>query len=271
VAHLPPGWATDLAVLELGGSLIEDRRDHLVVTTPTNPDFHWGNFVLVTDTAAVDDAPRWVATFHDEFPHATWVAIGLIRIPDDVTAWAQQNIDVEHDDVLTTVSLPRRTPCPDGYEVRRLDGEDWEQSVAFAVSQNATAEDHEPVAHERFVRARMANQRALSGRGSAAFFGAFDGDEIVAELGIVRCAARARYQNVATEPRHRRRGLASHLLGVAAEWSADRGCHEWVIVTEATNLAGRVYRRAGFTPDFATAEAYRPPPRHASAPLPSHS
>ena len=52
--HLPPGWATDLAILELCGSVVEDRTDHLLVRTPGNPGFHWGNCLFVTDTGAVD-------------------------------------------------------------------------------------------------------------------------------------------------------------------------------------------------------------------------
>jgi len=34
-----------------------------------------------------------------------------------------------------------------------------------------------------------------------------------------------------------------------------------VIITEATNPAGRVYRSVGFEPDEGNAQAYRPPPR----------
>ena len=82
----------------------------------------------------------------------------------------------------------------------------------------------------------------------------------MAELGIVRCGAQARYQHVGTDERHRGCGLASHLLGVAAQWAAGRSCTRWVIVTEAANPAGRVYRRAGFAPDAVSASAYRPPP-----------
>jgi hypothetical protein len=55
----------------------------------------------------------------------------------------------------------------------------------------------------------------------------------------------ARYPRVGTDEGHRRRGLASYLLGVAARWAADPGCGRWVIVTEATNPAGRVYRSLG--------------------------
>ena len=76
----------------------------------------------------------------------------------------------------------------------------------------------------------------------------------------MRCGPTARYQDVTTDEEHRGRGLASHLLGVAAQWAAERGCEQWVIVTGATNPAGRVYRRLGFAPDAGTVQAYRRPP-----------
>ena len=111
--------------------------------------------------------------------------------------------------------------------------------------------------HETFLRARRRADAALVERGLAAFFGAFADDTLVASLGIVLCGTTARYQNVGTDEPHRRRGLASHLLGVAGEWAADRGCDSWVIVTESTNAAGRIYRAVGFEPDTPTVQAYR--------------
>ena len=74
---LPPGGATDLAILEHSGSIIEDRGDHLLVRSPSSPDFHWGNCLFVTDEGAVNDAARWVTTFQSAFPEADWVAVGL--------------------------------------------------------------------------------------------------------------------------------------------------------------------------------------------------
>ena len=56
--RMPRGWATDLAILEMTGSSIDDRGDHVVVRTRGNPDYHWGNCLLVTDPASVDDAHR---------------------------------------------------------------------------------------------------------------------------------------------------------------------------------------------------------------------
>jgi GNAT superfamily N-acetyltransferase len=258
---LPPGWASDLAVLELTGSTVEEYGDHLLVRTAHNPDFRWGNFLFVMDEDAVADAGRWVETFQSAFAKATWIAIGLIRMPDDQDAWVVQGLAVELDDVLTTRILPRQTPLAHGYTVRRLQGGDWEQSLARALAENDRTGEEDPRSYERFARARMQAWRALSERELAAFFGTFADDVLVGELGIVQCGTTARYQSVSTDEKHRRRGLASHLLGVAARWVGNRGCDRWVIVTEATNPAGRVYRRLGFEPDTGNAQAYRKPAR----------
>jgi GNAT superfamily N-acetyltransferase len=255
--ELQLGWATDVAVLELAGSAVEDCGDHLVVRTPDNPTYHWGNCVLVTDPEAVDDAQRWIQVFHDAFPSATWIAIGLTRMPADVAAWLGYEVELELEDVLATGSLPRQTAPPAGYAVRRLVGEDWEQLVALAIAENARTRESEPQSYEVFARARTHADRTLSERDVAAFFGAFIDGVLVANLGVVRCGTTARYRNVLTDALHRRRGLASCLLGVAARWAADQGCDRWVIVTEATNPAGRVYRSVGFEVDSPNVQAYR--------------
>ena len=259
--NFPPGWATDLAILEHSGSTVEDHGDHLLVRTPHNPDFHWGNCLFVTDEDAMGDAARWVDAFQLAFPEATWVAIGLPRMPDDQDAWVAQGLDLELDDVLTTRTVPRQTSLPAGYTVRRLSGQDWAQHVALSVQENDRTGDYDPESHEQFAQLQTQAWRALSGQDIGASFGAFAGGILVADLGIVRCGTTARYQSVGTNNQHRRRGLASHLLGVAARWAADRGCDQWVIVTDATNPAGRVYRSLGFELDAGNAQAYRKPPR----------
>lgn len=262
MTSVPPGWETDLAVLRHTGSVFDDRGDHVVVRSPHNPTFHWGNFVMVTDGDAVDDGARWASVFQDAFPAAGWVSLGLIRCPDDVSSWIEQGLEVELDEVLTTTALPRQTPLAEGYTVRRLESDDdWAAHVRRALAENDRTQESPPDSYAVYMEAQARARRGLSDRGVAAFFGAFDGDTLAADLGIVRCGTTARYQSVGTDEEHRRRGLASHLLGVAARWSAEHGCHRWVIITESTNPAGRVYRSVGFEPDLGNAQAYRKPPR----------
>lgn len=259
--ELPPGWATDLAVLRHSGSVIEDRGNHLVVRTPKNPDYHWGNCILVLDERTVGDADGWIAVFNAVHPQAAWVSVGLIGEPDDASAWTARGVLIEGDDVLVSRQPPRATPLADGYTVRRIAGEDWEQVVAAEVADNELTGASDPELHERFARAQTALRRGLSDRDLAAFFGAFADGVLASSLGIVACGRTARYQSVGTDAGHRRRGLAGHLLGVAATWSAGKGCDGWVIITEAGNPAGRLYRNLGFAPDVCNARAYRPPSR----------
>src|SRR5690242_3455621 len=113
---LPLSWTTDLAVRRAGGSSVEERPDHLVVRTPDNPTFHWGNFVLVTDPASVDDAPRWLEVFEKEFPDAAHRAIGLVADPD-AAAWTAVGLAIEHEDVLSTDARPEAGPLAQGYLV----------------------------------------------------------------------------------------------------------------------------------------------------------
>ena len=60
---------TDLAMLERSGSEISDRGTHLVVRTPDNPTFWWGNFLLLAEAPADEErAAEWLREFEREFP-----------------------------------------------------------------------------------------------------------------------------------------------------------------------------------------------------------
>jgi GNAT superfamily N-acetyltransferase len=258
IADPDAGWETDLAIHELSGAIVDDVGDHLVIRTPLNPTFHWGNCVLARDPDAADDADRWVGVFRAEFPEAGWVAVGLRRLAVDPGPWSVHGVELEQIEVLATGTAPRSTALADGYEIRRLEGGDWEQTVTLAVAENARTEEREKASYEAFSRVRAERSRVLCEREDdvAAYFGAFAGGVLAAHVGIVCCGTTARYQNVLTDEPHRGRGLASHLVGVAARWGAERGCDRWVIVTDAANPALRVYTGVGFERVGSNVQAY---------------
>ena len=257
--RVPAGWETDLAILRHSGSLIEEFDDHVVIRSPHNPDYHWGNFVLVSDKGAAEDADKWIRIFQLNFPDATWVAIGLTEYPDSAAEWTLFDVEIERLDVLRSLKPPATPPLPPTYTSRILEGADWDALADREISENLRTGDHDPETFEGFIRRSIEGYQELCERGAAAWFGAFSGTELAADLGIVICGETARYQSVHTAEQHRRQGLASHLLGKSARWASTKGCTSWVIVTESTNAAGRVYRRAGFTPECETVTAYRPP------------
>lgn len=259
--QLPSRWATDVRVLQIFGSVVEQHPEYLVVRTPTNPSFHWGNFLLVTDQSQTHDADRWLRVFAEAHPTVPWIAIGLVAPPTDSSTWHAHGLQIEVDEALSTARCPRGGALPHGYQVRRLAGADWDLLVDSEIRNNLASDTYDADAHARFVRTRVRLLREASTRDDLAYFGAFQSGRLVASLGIVVCDGVARYQDVGTDSAHRRRGLAGHLLGVAAQWAHDQGCERWVIVTETTNPAGRLYRSVGFGPDADTASIYLPPPR----------
>src|SRR3954463_4934345 len=66
-------YRTDLLIRRLAGSVIVDHPSHLVVRTPANPHFWWGNFVLVRPGRL----PKAPDLFAAEFPEASHLAIGV--------------------------------------------------------------------------------------------------------------------------------------------------------------------------------------------------
>ena len=61
------GFRTDLMLRRMAGSIIVEHAAHLVVRTPANPRFWWGNFVLFDGPPGQDDGRRWLAVFAEAF------------------------------------------------------------------------------------------------------------------------------------------------------------------------------------------------------------
>jgi ribosomal protein S18 acetylase RimI-like enzyme len=241
-----PGLTTDLDLLRLQGSTVTDHGDHLVVRTPANPTFWWGNFVLVPTAARAGEVDRWIARFEEELPDAQHRAVAFALDGGDTDAWAARGWEVEGDVDLATTAVPVAGDAPDGIRLRALaSDDDWEQSAQVgAHGTSAEQLDHRLV----FERRRVDAQRRLVDSGRAQWFGAFDGDRLVARLGIVRLGPLARYQEVVTLESHRRRGLAGALVRAAGEWAfEDPAVSQLVIVAEDGGPAIGLYRRAGFT------------------------
>ncbi len=209
------------------------------------------------DPGSAAEAEKWIHRYNEVFPDNQWVAIGLPQMPANVEQWIGHGVTLEQLDVLSTDTLPKKQPLAAGYTARIFQEHDWETLTKRELAEGLSEGVYEPSVIESFVMETNANRKQLVDSGRAAWFGAFFDGEMVANLGMVVCGETGRYQSVETNISHRRRGLASHLLGIAAIWSHERGCKNWVIVAQETNDAGRVYRRAGFSPDVSAVNAYR--------------
>jgi ribosomal protein S18 acetylase RimI-like enzyme len=256
------GFRTELRILELGGSLIEDRGTHWVIRTPDNPAYHWGNFLLLRDLPVPGGEREVIGAFHTEFPEARHVSIGIDGTEDrsgDVAGFVEAGLTFSGATVLSGSSLTAPEHQVEGVEVRAIEGDDdWEQRVQLdLVVDDKTPNDHLPA----FVRARIASWRKLVGAGHAQWFGAFEEGRLLATCGIVRTAdGEARYQHVATHPHARRRGLASAVVHHAGTHAlTSMGADRVVIVAESDGPAIRLYRALGLEGEEHQTELGRTP------------
>lgn len=259
-----PGHATDLALLGREGGLVEERQGYLVVRTPDNPTYHWGNSLILRAAPKPGTWAHWLEVFATEHPGAGHVAIGIddpTADPDpaEVVALGELGVQIERDLVLTAAALDS-PGAVSGVELRQVavdEDAEWERLVELEMTDGIVGT---PDAHREFVRRRFAGHRRAIRAGHGLWCAAQlpDGTP-VATLGIFEAGAgRARYQSVLTHPDHRRRGLAAALLRFAGNHAVTHlGASELVIVADPDGPAIGVYRRAGFADHTPQVALYR--------------
>ncbi|MCW2930577.1 MAG: GCN5-related N-acetyltransferase [Actinomycetia bacterium] len=251
------GYRTDLAILALEGSQVTDRRDHLVIRTPGNPEFWWGNFLLLGHLKP-GSGSGWLARFTAEFPGARHMALGLDETDSGtVDPGELAGMTMERNAVMTATSV-HAPPQPNTEAVfRTLEGDaDWRQSLELTAAVHAG----EPGGDAGFLAARLAARRALAEAGHGAWYGAFLGGTLVSQLGLITGkSGLARYQGVETHPAARRRGLAGTLVWHASATALSGDASTLVMVTDPEDDAIRVYRSVGFTVKEPQLSFIRPP------------
>lgn len=253
-------FRTDLAMLEHSGSAVEDRGTHLVVRTPDNPTYWWGNFLLLpAPPADADEARGWVTAFEAELPearHRTFGVDGQEGSRADLAPFAELGLDVEVSAVMTATSVhePPRPNTEATYRPLETDA-DWTQQIEVARA-------GEEFGYELpFVTARTASQRRLVEAGYGAWWGAFEGDRLLSSMGLFTASpGLARFQSVKTHPDARGRGLAGTLVHRVSRYGFEElGAHTLVMVADPDYLAIRIYRSVGFAETEHQLQAERKP------------
>jgi GNAT superfamily N-acetyltransferase len=267
------GFRTDVALRVGEGAEVADRGDYLVVRTPDNPDYWWGNFLLLAAWPGPGTGDRWLARFAAEFPLAQHIALGVDTDPETPKILAEDDRPVpaefvaaglkpQRDTVLTCTAV-RPPPHPNAAaEIRRLESDaDWRQSVELSVR---CFEQSEP---GDYVERRSAARRRLTQAGRGAWFGAFAGGRLLAQLGLFDAGdGYARYQHVETDPQARRQGLAGTLVWHAGRYGREMlALTTFVIVADPADVAIRVYRACGFA-DTQSQFSFERPSLSASSP-----
>ncbi|MDB4962648.1 MAG: family N-acetyltransferase [Myxococcales bacterium] len=248
------GLATDLELARTRGQVI-DRDGYLVVRTPDDPTYYYGNLLVLPAAPQVGEVAYWTRKFASELggdPAIRHIALRWDGIHGDTGAideLSAAGFTVEVTEVMTATAIS--APAVD-VEIRPLHASELPTTAELEYAIGDVHTD----SYRRFFHRRAAWKQTLVTAGLATFWGAFDGATLVASLGLVPLGPRARYQDVQTAVAYRKRGIASALLAAAARAVTTS---ELVIVAEPDSAAARVYERVGFRPIERVASACRYP------------
>lgn len=247
------GYGTDLILPAFDGEIF-DRGDYLVIRTPNNPTFYWGNFLLFRRPPREGDYRKWRELFAREIgvpPEFEHQAFGWDSPEGDegvIQPFLQSGFRPNRGVVMTSRELRPPARPSDLVTVRALKTEaDWEQAVDNQVV--CREPEFDEVGFREFRRRQMLRYRRMAEAGLGDWFGAFVGKRLVADLGIVRDRGIGRFQSVQTHPEFRRRGIAGTLVVAAGRQAmAEHHLHTLVIVAEPASGPARLYQSLGFEP-----------------------
>ncbi|MBS2015666.1 MAG: GNAT family N-acetyltransferase [Deltaproteobacteria bacterium] len=259
-------FRTDLFLARCAGGEVIERERYVVLRTPGNPDYWWGNFLLHHEppepAIALDDHAR-------ELPGAKHTLVAWDRPDGDrghVDDFVPYGFHVDEGVILTARAGdlvapqkvdPRITVAP------LVTAEDWEEAVvaqvnAFAPRRSGTLDDL-----RTFIARQYAAYRAMQEREQGRWWGARIDGQMAGSLGLVRVDdTLGRFQLVGVDPAFGRRGVCSALVHhVARRALFEEGLETLVMAADATYHAAKVYESVGFRRTETLVAALKKPPK----------
>lgn len=245
------GYQTDFILHQLEGEISETEHYYRILT-PSNPNFHYGNYLVFKSPPGLETYLAWRRAFQQE------VASGYTRIHHELYGWDSDDLGdpsafldvgfrLDYCTVMTLHKLTENFATPEGISLRALQTEaDYEQTIELQ-TRISIENGYEEEGSKTYLRQKMSSYRSMIEAGHGQWFGAFRGEELAATMGLFWNTTVGRYQEVATAPEHRRQGLARTLTHFVADYGLRHGkLKTLVIVADINYHAKTLYESVGF-------------------------
>lgn len=250
------GYRTDLMFHRYDGE-VRDAGDCLVIRTPNNPTFRWGNMLLFPRPPVEGDFERWEERFQQELGRDVghrvfaWDIDPGDPLADDsgsAAAFTAAGFRLERAEILAADTADLRPPArphPE-LEIRVLGSErDWREVIDLQVLCREEREDE--IGYRRFRERKMTGYRRMQADGLGAWYGGFVSGRMVADMGLFVEGGVGRYQHVETHPEWRRRGIAGTMIHRLARRAFERGeARTLVLAVDPDGPAASLYKSLGF-------------------------
>jgi GNAT superfamily N-acetyltransferase len=256
-ADLRAGWRTGFLV-HGENAVISEREQMIVVRTPGNPHYYWGNCLVLPQSPRDEDLAHWLAVFDAEIgavqPASRHIAIGINDLyrGEQMPSWRAGGFELHIESVMRMLPGELRPPAkpPRGSVVMRtIDfASEVPSIVEFECEENGPFE-LEGYRRHRYVRFERYAQ--MHGEDRLHWFGLWCDGVLAAACGLMRERAEpgsvARFQHVLTHPAWRRRGLCSALVHHVSQFAfAQWQVREIYMLADVDDVAIGIYRSLGY-------------------------
>lgn len=243
------GCLTD-AIFHHDHGRVQDKGDYYLITTPANPTFHWGNYLLFKSPPTECSYSEWIKIHEQEFgPTPGHIALGWdSEARGNISEFEARGFTLNDGIVLRLAELPTPPAINSNLEIRELSSDlDWQTVVDQQVADGFDGISE--ASFREFKLLQMALYRKSQNRGLGHWWGAFLDHELVGSTGLFfdRKKRLGRFQQVHTVASHRRQGVCTTLVSTAARQAFTREkINELIIVTDVDSAPEQLYRSVGF-------------------------
>ncbi len=247
-----------------------------LMLSPNNPTFWWGNTLFMDHPPRPRDLIEWPRYFEEQVqqrqPESKHMTFGWEGQESGFArSFTRYGFDFFRLSALVTRHVGNPRACQAEVMLRAFEDHDWPSLPAWLTSQRDAL--HEAYNYQKFIERSCCNWQRLHHLDQGNWFGAYSGRHLVAALGLYveaqpdRSGRRlARYQQVTTDAKWQRQGIASALIALAARQIALRYAPtDFVIQADSDGAPRRIYEALGFREVASSFGLERPPPAPAAA------
>jgi ribosomal protein S18 acetylase RimI-like enzyme len=258
LSELRAGWRSEFIRHQFDAQVLE-RSDCIVVRTPANPSYYWGNCLVLPRAPLDTELAYWRGRFDEEItqhqPACQHVAMGVDQADEgqDLPAWRADGFEIHRTRLLGLRAGELRVADkpPQGRVVVR--------AIAFPGEVNTIIDleclDDMPFelsGYRRYRQAQFERHARMHAAGQLQWFGLWCDGTLAACCGLMRAAALpgalARFQHVFTHPQWRRRGLCTALVTAASQYAQQQWQAEQVLLmADPSEVAIHLYKSLGYS------------------------
>ena len=243
-------YSTLLHVLSFNSS-IQHKSEYIVVKTPDNSRYYWGNFLFFHHPPKQDSMSEWEFLFDKEFSgmainHKAFAWDSVSEEYGKVDAFIENGYYFEFDDVLMARDLFKPKYYNPDLTIKSIRSTNqWEQVCQLNLD---CYKDDLDVNYMGHVKILMQDYIKQVEQGQGIWMGAFTGGQIVGDMGLFKAGGESGLiLSVKTNPDYRAKGVCRTLLYHSTLLGFKHfGFKEILMVADKELSVEKIYRSVGF-------------------------